>query len=164
MIRDAREGDLEAVFAIYNHHVLHGTATFETEPYVAGRDDGWLTERDRSRHPVIVAESGGSAVGWAALSPWSTRGAYARTAEASVYVDERWQRSGIGRELLEALIARGREAGLGVLVGRIAEGNPASVALLESVGFGHFGTQRRCGDKLGRILDVELMDLHLDGG
>ncbi len=45
----------------------------------------------------------------------------------------------------------------------MAEGNPASVALLASLGFRSFGTQRRCGEKLGRILDVELMDLHLDG-
>jgi L-amino acid N-acyltransferase YncA len=49
-------------------------------------------------------------------------------------------------------------------VGRVAEGNPASIALLESVGFRRFGTQRRCGEKFGRVLDVELLDLHLDGG
>ena len=162
VVRDARVGDLEAVFAIYNEHVLHGTATFETEPYVAGRDVGWLTERDPRRHPVLVAEQDGAVVGWAALGPWSDRGAYARTAEASVYVDEGRQGQGIGRRLLEELVERGRRGGLGVLIGRVAEGNPASISLLESVGFSSFGTQRRCGEKFGRILDVELLDLHLD--
>jgi L-amino acid N-acyltransferase YncA len=53
---------------------------------------------------------------------------------------------------------------VGVLLARIAEANDASVALFESFGFGHIGTQRRCGEKFGRILDVELMDFHLDGG
>ncbi len=68
---------------------------------MAGRDDAWLTGRDRARHPVLVADDDGVVAGWAALSPWSTRGAYARTAEASVYVDEGHRREGIGRLLLE---------------------------------------------------------------
>ena len=157
-------GDLPGVFAIYNEHVLHGIATFETEPYEPGRDDGWLTARDPSLYPVLVAEEDGELAGWAGLSQWSSRQAYARTAEASVYVDPAHQGKGIGRRLMEELVERGRQGGLGVLIGRVAEGNPASIALLESVGFRRFGTQRRCGEKFGRILDVELLDLHLDGG
>ncbi|HLM27946.1 MAG TPA: GNAT family N-acetyltransferase [Thermoleophilaceae bacterium] len=164
MIRDARKSDLEGVFGILNEHVLHGTATFDTEPYLVGRDDAWLIGRDLVRHPVLVADEDGSVAGWAALSPWSERGAYARTAEVSVYVSETSQGEGVGRALMRALIERAREAGLGVLVARIAEGNPASAALFASLGFHCFGTQRRCGEKLGRILDVELLDLHLDGG
>jgi L-amino acid N-acyltransferase len=164
VVREARADDLPAVFAIYNEHVLHGTATFETEPYEAGRDDAWLTGRDLARHPVLVAEEDGAVAGWASLNEWSQRQAYARTAEASVYVDPAHQRRGVGRRLMEALVERGREAGLGVLVARVAEGNPASIELLESVGFRRFGTQRRCGEKFGRVLDVELLDLHLDGG
>ena len=164
MIRDAQVGDLPGVFAIYNEHVLHGTATFDTEPYEAGSDDGWLTDRDLSLYPVLVADEDGEVAGWAGLSQWSSRPAYARTAEASVYVDPAHQGKGIGRRLMEELVDRGRQAGLGVLVGRVAEGNPASIALLESVGFQRFGTQRRSGEKFGRIIDVELLDLHLDGG
>src|SRR5215218_10232948 len=72
-IRDARVGDLEAIFDIYNHEVLHGTATFDTEPRVVGRDDGWLTERDANRHPVIIAEVDNRVAGWASLNPWSSR-------------------------------------------------------------------------------------------
>lgn len=163
-VRDAELGDLGAIFEIYNEQVLHGTATFDTEPRVAGRDDGWLTERDASRHPVLVAVDGDRVAGWASLSPWSDRGAYARTAEGSVYVHVEHRGKGIGKLLLSSLVARAREGGLGVIVARIAEGNPVSVRLFEGCGFGHIGTQRRCGEKFGRILDVELMDLHLDGG
>ena len=163
VVRDARPDDLDAIFEIYNHEVLHGTATFDTEPRVRGRDDGWLSERDATRHPVVVAVAGDDVAGWASLSAWSPRGAYARTAEASVYVRAADRGRGVGHALLAELVERGRAAGLGVILARIAEANAASVGLFESFGFGHIGTQRRCGEKFGRVLDVELMDLHLDG-
>jgi phosphinothricin acetyltransferase len=163
-VRDAAPADLDAIFAIYNEEVLHGTATFDTEPRVRGIDNGWLTDRDPARHPVLVAEDAGVLAGWGSLGPWSARGGYARTAEVSVYVDAGHRRRGVGRVLLAALLERARAAGLGVLIARIAEANEASVRLFEEAGFGHIGTQRRCGEKFGRILDVELLDLHLDGG
>ena len=161
-IRDAHVNDLGAIFDIYNHEVLHGTATFDTEPRLVGRDDSWLTARDANHHPVIVAEVGHRVVGWASLSAWSSRKAYARTGEGSVYVHRDSRGEGVGRSLLAALIERARESGLGVVLARIAEANEPSVRLFEHFGFGHIGTQRRCGEKFGRILDVELMDLHLD--
>lgn len=163
-IRDARAEDLEAIFDIYNHEVLHGAATFDTEPRVVGRDDDWLTARDPERHPVMVAEIDDHVAGWASLSPWSSRKAYARTAEGSVYVHMDCRSRGVGRALLAAIIERARQAGLGVMIARITEANEPSVRLFEHFGFGHIGTQRRCGEKFGQILDVELMDLHLDHG
>ncbi len=164
IIRDAHVNDIGAIFDIYNHEVLHGTATFDTEPRIAGRDDAWLTERDRKRHPVIVAEVDDRVLGWASLNPWSSRGGYARTAEGSVYVHREFRGQGVGRVLLAATVERARDAGLGVVLARIAEANEASVRLFERLGFGRIGTQRRCGEKFRRILDVELMDLHLDDG
>ena len=95
-VRDARADDLERIFEIYNEEVLHGTATFDTEPRVAGRDDAWLTARETRRHPVLVAVAGDDVVGWASLSPWSERGGYARTVEGSVYVDADHRRRGVG--------------------------------------------------------------------
>jgi phosphinothricin acetyltransferase len=163
-IRDARVEDLAAIFDIYNHEVRLGTATFDTEPWAVGRDDGWLTGRDRSCHPVIVAVEGERVIGWASLNPWSPKKAYARTAEGSVYVEPGARGSGVGSALLSALVERARAAELGVIVARIAEANESSVRLCERVGFERIGTQRRCGEKFGRILDVELMDLQLDGG
>ncbi|MGI9080968.1 MAG: GNAT family N-acetyltransferase [Thermoleophilaceae bacterium] len=161
-IRDAMVVDLEAIFAIYNDEGLRGTATFDTEPLVVERDRDWLTARDADRHPVVVAESDGRVVGWAGLNPWSSRRAYARTAEVSVYVHRDARGRAVGRSLLAAIIERAREADLGVVLARIAEANEPSVRLFEHFCFGHIGTQRRCGEKFGRILDVELMDLHLD--
>lgn len=160
-IRDATLADLPTVFTIYNHEVEHGIATFDTVPRQLGQDDGWLTHRE-PRHPVLVAERRGEVVGWGSLSPWSEKGAYARTAEVSVYVDRDHRGEGVGKELLTALIARAPAGGIAVLLARIADANPQSIALHEAAGFGPVGVQRRCGEKFGRVLDVALMDLHLD--
>jgi L-amino acid N-acyltransferase YncA len=160
-IRAARLADLERIFAIYNVEVEHGIATFDVEPKWPGRDDRWLSDRERI-HPVIVATIGGEVAGWASLSAWSPRGAYRRTAEVSVYVDRSLRGRGLGGRLLEALVERARELELGVLLARVALPNPASAAIHEAAGFRSFGVQRRCGEKLGRIIDVDLMDLHLD--
>jgi hypothetical protein len=95
-IRSATEADLAAVRDIYNHYVTHSTCTFQTDPDTAAERLAWF--RDRSpAHPVAVAELGGEVVGWAALSPWKSRCAYARSAEASVYVRHDLHRRGIGR-------------------------------------------------------------------
>jgi phosphinothricin acetyltransferase len=160
-IRDATRADLPRIFAIYNAEVEHGIATFDVVPKDPEGDLTWLTERDEI-HPVIVAEADGEVVGWASIGPWSPKGAYRRTGEVSVYVDEAARGRGIGRRLLEELVARARGSEVRVLLARLALPNPASMAIHESVGFRSFGTQRRCGEKLGRILDVELLDLHLD--
>lgn len=161
-IRNAVVADLPRVFAIYNREVVEGIATFETVAKEVGRDDDWLTGRE-AIHPVIVGVSGGEVVSWASLGPWSPRGAYRRTAEVSVYVEDAMRGRGIGTALLRALVERAREIEeVRVLLARIALPNPASLRVHEAVGFRSFGTQRRCGEKLGRVLDVELLDLHLD--
>ena len=160
-IRDAEVGDLPRIFAIYNVEVEHGIATFDVEPKRPGADDAWLTEREPI-HPVIVVAEDGDVLGWASLGPWSPRGAYRRTAEVSVYVDREARGAGVGSQLLGALVERARGGEVKVLLARVAMPNPASLRLHEGAGFRSFGTQRRCGEKLGRILDVELMDLHLE--
>src|SRR5690349_17714320 len=161
-LRDAAPSDLPRIFAIYNHEVEHGIATFDVETRRAGEDDAWLTGREPF-HPVLVAERDGEVVGWASIGPWSPRGAYRRTGEVSVYVDERARGGGIGRMLLEAIVERARGLPeIHVLLARVALPNPASVAVHQAVGFRSFGIQRRCGEKLGHVLDVNLMDLHLD--
>lgn len=163
-IRDATPDDLDAVFAIYDEQVLRGTATFETVPRPPGERRAWFDAHPRGRYPVIVAEDGGAVLGWARLQPWSPRPAYARTAENSVYVSAAARGRGVGKALLDELLARARGAGIAVVLARIAEGNPASIRLHDRAGFRTVGVMRRVGEKFGRILDVTLMDLHLDGG
>lgn len=155
-------GDLPRIFAIYNAEVLGGYSTFDIDPREVGRDDAWLTGRT-PYHPVTVAVDGEEVVGWGSIGPWSPRGAYRRTGEVSVYVDRERRGEGIGARLMNDLVERARRIDeISVLLARIARPNPASVAIHERAGFRSFGVQRRCGEKLGRILDVELFDLHLD--
>ncbi|KAA0271876.1 MAG: N-acetyltransferase [Acidobacteria bacterium] len=124
------------------------------------------TKRHGRGHPVLGDEVDGSGgvVGWAAIGPWSPRGAYRRTGETSVYVEPEHRGAGIGKALLADLVERARGLDeIHVLLARISQPNPASVAAHTAAGFRSFGVQRRCGEKLGRILDVELFDLDLDG-
>jgi phosphinothricin acetyltransferase len=163
-VRPATPEDLPAIVAIYNHEVLHGVATFDTEPWTVEGQRGWLAAHAPPRHPLLVAEEDGCVLGWAGLSAWSSRCAYDRAAEVAVYVHQDRRGEGIGRALLSELLALGRAAGLGVVLARIEASGAASLALHRGLGFRSIGTMRRVGEKLGRVLDVELLDLHLDGG
>ncbi len=160
-IRRAIADDLERIFEIYNHEVTGGVNTFDTEPRRLGVDDGWLLDRPE-RYPVLVGELDGEVVGWSSLSQWSPRGAYARTAEVSVYVDRKHRGKGYGRALLGAVVELAPSTGAGTLLARIVEANPISMGVHRSLGFEPIGTQRRAGEKFGQILDVALMDLQLD--
>ena len=139
LIRDATEDDLPGIFEIYDREVLHGTATFDTVPKTPAERLEWLRLHQAPQYPAIVAvepDHGGTRVlGWASLSPWSLRCASARAAENSVYVHPSAAGRGLGRTLMEIIIRRAKEAGLGVLIARIVEGNPASLALHEKLGF-----------------------------
>jgi L-amino acid N-acyltransferase YncA len=161
-IRDAREADLRAIFAIYDDEVLHGTSTFDTTPLTPEERLDWFHTHSGPRRPVIVATRGEQVLGWACLSAWSERCAYARAAEDSVYVAAKARGLGVGRALLEELVRRARASGLGVLLARVVEGNPASLRLHESVGFTSIGVMHRVGEKLGKVLDVQLFELPLD--
>ncbi len=160
-LRRAVPADLPAITAIYNHAVVHTTATFDTTEKTLAEQEAWLAHHG-DRHPVFVHEEAGEVLGWASLSPWSDRCAYAGSAEVSVYVDHRHRGRGLGRVLVEALIAEARAIGLHTLLSRIAEGSDASVHLHERLGFRRVGTLREVGRKFGRWLGVYEYQLLLD--
>lgn len=162
-IRPATADDLDAIFEIYEAEVLLGVATFDTEPYSPEQRRAWLDAHQSPIHPAIVADEAGDVIGWASLSRFSTRCAYDRTAEVSVYVHENHRGKGVGKALLAELIRLGRDAGLGVLLARIAAEQVPSLGLHLALGFQHVGTMRRVGMKFGRVLDVELLDYQIDG-
>ncbi len=157
-IRPAGWDDLPAITKIYNEAVLTTTATFDTEPKTVDQRADWFRAHGE-RHPVLVAEAGGQVVGWASLSAWSPRRAYDDTAEVSLYVLASQRGQGIGRRLMAAVLAAGRQAGLHTILARVTEGNAVSVGLHHSAGFELVGVMREVGFKFGRRLDVHLMQL-----
>ena len=161
IIRAATEADLPGIFAIYDREVLHGTATFDTEPKNEAERLAWLRDDAKGKYPILVAESDGAIAGWARLYAWSNRCAYARAAENAVYVHADHRGKGVGRALLAELIQLAPQRGVHVLLARIVEGNPASLALHEAHGFTTIGVMRRVGEKFGRVLDVQLMERQL---
>jgi L-amino acid N-acyltransferase YncA len=161
-VRRAAASDLPGIFGIYHDEVLHGTATFDEEPYSLERQQRWLLEHTAEEHPVLVADEGEEILAWGSLSSWSDKSAYARAAEVSVYVHKQCRREGLGRMMLEELLVHARAVGLGVLISRIAADSQASLELHAEFGFRHVGTLRHVGKKFGRLLDVEIFELELE--
>ena len=109
-IRLARRSDMKAITAIYNEAIETTTATFDTEPWTATEQARWFREH-AGRFAGVVAEVDDRTVGWAAISPWSTRCAYRDTAETSTYVKSGRRGAGIGRALKAAIIEEARRRG-----------------------------------------------------
>jgi L-amino acid N-acyltransferase YncA len=160
-IRPATPDDLSAITDIYNQAVLNTNTTFDITPKSLEEQQAWFSHHD-ARHPVLVVQWGKVVAGWASLSYWSDRPAYADTAEISMYVSEGYRGRGIGRELTKAILQAGKEAGLHTIIARITEGNAASLRLGEEFGFRRIGVMREAGRKFGKLLDVYLNQIILD--
>ena len=152
-VRPFRDDDWPAVRAIYAQGIATGDATFETE---VPAFDRWT-----STHPPehrFVATRDGEVVGWVAASPVSDRCAYAGVLEHGVYVDARERGHGIGRRLLETLIAHADAGGIWTIQSRIFPENVASLALHQRCGFRVVGTRERLGQLKGTWRDVLLIE------
>lgn len=160
-IRLATRSDVGAILEIYNEAVLTTTATFDIEARTRDEQLVWFDSHDE-RHPVLVAESDGQLVGWASLSCWNPRAAYADTAETSCYVKEGFRGKGIGRELKQCIIDEAKRLGFRTLIAGTAEGSDASLHLNKSLGFEVVGTFKQVGEKFGKLLDVTYLQLFLD--
>lgn len=151
--------DLDWITKIYNEAVIHSTATFDTEPKTREAQMEWFKKHGPS-HPILVARPKdrarvGEGLGWASLSPYSDRCAYAQSAEVSIYVDTAARGKGAGNLLLKQLILEAQKLGLHSLISRITENNPVSVALHLRHGFTHAGTLKEVGEKFGKRLSVD---------
>jgi L-amino acid N-acyltransferase YncA len=152
-IRSMTAADWPAVEAIYAEGIATGDATFETAPPSWEEFDAGRLAEQR-----IVAVDDGAIVGWAALSPTSSRACYAGVVEHSVYVAERARGRGVGRALMEALVLRADEGGLWTIQTSIFPENTASVALHERVGFRVVGRRERIAKLDGVWRDTLLLE------
>jgi len=163
VLREATPSDASDVAAIYAHHVLHGSASFDTDaPTVAFWKDKIASVIARS-WPFVVATDGGAVVGYAYATQFRDRPAYVHTCENSIYVHPQWVGRGIGSRLLALLMERAKAAGFLQMIAVIGGGEPASVGLHAKSGFIEKGRMHRVGHKFGRWLDSVYMQRSLAG-
>jgi L-amino acid N-acyltransferase YncA len=164
-VRPATPADIPAIARIYAHAVRHGTASFELEP----PEEAEMTRRQRALldggYPYLVAEIDGSVAGYAYAGPYRTRPAYRFSVENSIYVAPEAHRRGIGRVLLDALIAQCELRGYRLMIAVIGDSAQApSIALHRAAGFKMVGAFEGVGYKFDRWLDSVLMQRPLGKG
>jgi L-amino acid N-acyltransferase YncA len=148
------EQHAEQVLDIYRLGIATGHATFETAPptwsdFAGSRLPG---------HRFVALDPAGRVVGWVACSAVSDRCAYSGVVEHSVYVHPAARGQGIGRTLLEALIASTERAGIWTIQSGVFPENTASLALHAACGFRVVGTRERIGRHHGVWRDVTLIE------
>ena len=164
-IRPCRHEDVPAITAIYGHHVLHSTGTFETEPPSQADMNARHTDVLGKGLPYLVAEVEGQVVGFAYCNWFKPRPAYRFSAEDSIYVAPGTHRQGLGHALLTELCQQAERAGVRKMLAVIGDSaNAGSIGLHSALGFTHAGVLKSCGWKFNRWLDVVLMEKVLGAG
>jgi phosphinothricin acetyltransferase len=164
LIRDAVPADLPAITAIYAHHVLHGTGTFEEVPPTETEMAARMADTQSRGWAWLVAEGQelpGEApglIGYAYFNQFRMRSAYRYSAENSVYVRNDVRGMGVGKALVAALLERADQAGFRQMFAVIGDSdNVGSIGLHLSLGFQRAGVLKSAGVKFGRWLDVVFM-------
>jgi L-amino acid N-acyltransferase YncA len=161
-VRPVAPDDLRAVAEIFAHYVTGSVATFEETPPTAGDWARKVRELAGLGLPFLVVEAGGGLAGFAYASPWRPKPAYRHTVEDTIYLAPDRTGQGLGRILLDALLAECVIAGVRQVVAVIADtGNPASAALHRRHGFAYAGRLTAVGHKHGRWIDTTLMQRDL---
>jgi len=157
----ATREDVPRITEIYNHAVLHTTATAEWEPNSVEQRIDWFDKREQDGYPTLVTRNDDVVTGWASLSPYNPRFGYRFTAEDSVYIAPESQGQGLGTLLLNELIAIAREKEFHMLLASMDSENAGSIRLHEKFGFVHAGRYHQIVFKFGKWLDVVHMELRL---
>jgi phosphinothricin acetyltransferase len=164
-IRPSRDDDVEAIAAIYAHHVLHGTGTFETEPPTAADMAARRADVLSKNLPYLIAERNGELLGFAYCNWFKPRPAYRFSAEDSIYLAENARGQGLGTKLLAALSQAAESVGVRKLIAVIGDSaNAGSIGVHRAEGFSHVGVLKDCGWKFGEWRDVVLMEKVLGEG
>ncbi|MEI6474898.1 MAG: N-acetyltransferase family protein [Planctomycetota bacterium] len=137
--RLATRADLPAVLAIYNASVPTHMSTADLTPQLMPAREAWWEQRDHATRPVLVSEDAGRVIAWGAFTNFKDRPAYAPTAEVSIYVDPKAVGRGVGRALLDALLARTTACRIDRVVALCFGHNEASLRLFGSRGFEEWG-------------------------
>ena len=145
--------DLPDIKKIYDHYILHSTATFHREEITIPELEE-LISLDIPRYPSVLIHEGDEIIGYCFLSRFKKRQAYDRTAEVSVYLKPAFTGRGIGRLAIDYIEEAAKNGGVHVLIGTLCGEDHASIRLLEKMGYTKAAHLRNVGEKFGNILDV----------
>jgi phosphinothricin acetyltransferase len=164
-IRPATAVDLPAITKIYQHAVLHGTATFELIPPDLAEMTRRFTALADGGYPYLVGVLDGRLSGYAYAGPYRPRPAYRFTVENSIYLDPAIHRRGLGLALLRRLIEECEQRGYRQMIAVIGDSaNAGSIGVHTACGFQMIGTHPDVGLKFGRWLDTVMMQRGLGEG
>ncbi len=164
-IRPTAESDLPEIQAIYAHHVLHGTGTFEETPPPLEEIAARFRRGNERGFAWRVAADDTGVLGFAYYGPFRDRPAYRHLVEDSIYVREDVRGQGVGKQLVARLLSDAEAAGLRQMIAVIGDAeNVGSIGMHASLGFLRTGTLRAAGLKFGRWLDVVIMQRALGAG
>ncbi len=164
-IRNATDADVPAMQAIYAHHVLNGTGTFDEEPpSVEDMADKFRKVVDHGWSWLVAADATGI-LGYAYYTQFRERSAYRYCVEDSIYVRDDVRGQGVGKALVAALIEHATARGMRQMIAVIGDSdNVGSIGVHASLGFHMVGTLRGVGVKFGRWVDVVSMQRALGRG
>ena len=165
IIRPSKEADIPAITAIYAHHVLHSTGTFETEPPSVQDMTNRRTDVLGKGLPYLVAVDGSTVLGFAYGNWFKPRPAYRYSVEDSIYLSPDQHRKGLGRALLAELMARCEAVGIRKMMAIVGDSaNAGSVGVHLALGFEQVGKIDACGWKFGAWRDIVIMQKTLGLG
>ena len=156
---------MAAITAIYSHHVLHGTGTFETTPPDEKEMSARRADVLARGLPYLVLEDASGVLGFAYCNWFKPRPAYRYSAEDSIYLAPEAAGKGYGRLLLLELMNQAERVGVRKLLAVIGDSaNQGSIGVHTRCGFSHAGVLKSCGWKFDRWLDVVMMERSLGAG
>ena len=153
-IRALQDRDIPDIREIYNYYVTNSVVTLDEKPWSLLQWRQKVAHLRKLELPFLVAQTpSGQIIGYALVTPWAGKSAYRYTVESSIYLGHAATGKGLGRALLEALIAACQAKGIRELVAVISDkGADASVGLHERLGFVEVGRMGKVGFKFGRWL------------
>ena len=156
-IREATSDDAQAIRTIYNHEVENETSTMDLVPRTLEVQQEWIAARSGAFCAVVAVDSAGAVLGFGALSEYKDRTGYRTTVENSVYVRRDVARRGIGRQILNHLLAVATVSGFHSVIARIESTSTASRDLHSACGYKLVGVEQQVARKFGKWLDIAVM-------
>lgn len=153
-IRDADEGDLPGLLAIYNDVIATSTAVYYSSPVSLEDRTQWWRARTAQSYPVLVAVDESGVLGFSTFGDFRPWPGYRFTVEHSVHVRADRRGQGVGQELVKALFPRAATLGKHVMIAGVDGANSASIRFHERLGFERAGLLREVGHKFDRWLDL----------